>query len=154
MDRPESTAATGSMPAEDREAFLARPLIARLATSLDDQPRVLPMWFLWDGASILMETGAGFPNVRVLAANPRAAITIDETVGALGLRAVVMRGVIEIVRDPDVVAAAIRRIYVKYVGEAGLETPEVQDMLAGEHVILRFRPGSETSWDTTRSNER
>lgn len=148
--RPTSTAAIGPMPAEEREAFLARPLIARLATCLDGQPRVLPMWFLWDGTSVLMETGARFPNVQVLETNPKAAISIDEAIGPLGLRAVVMRGVVEFVQDAQFVAATVRRIYVKYLGEAGLETPETRGMLAGDHVILRFTPRSEMSWDTTR----
>jgi nitroimidazol reductase NimA-like FMN-containing flavoprotein (pyridoxamine 5'-phosphate oxidase superfamily) len=147
---PTSTAAMGPMTPDDRQTFLSRPLIARLATSLEDRPRVLPMWFLWDGMSILMETGARFPNVRVLEANPHAAITIDEAVGPLGLRAVVMRGTVEVLRDPAFVAATVRLIYAKYVGEDGLATPAVREMLRGDHVILRFTPRSETSWDTTR----
>lgn len=130
-----------------REVFLARPLIARLATSLDDRPRVLPMWFLWDGEHLLMETGASFPNARILRRNPNAAVTIDEAIGALGLRAVVMRGTVEVLDDPAVVGPTVRRIYLKYLGVAGMDDPVVRTMLGGEHVILRFTPSSEISWD-------
>ena len=82
-------------------AFLARPLIARLATADGGQPRVVPMWYRWDGKSLWMETSSTFPNYRILKRNPRAAVTIDESLGGLRLRAVVMVGDIEIIDEPD-----------------------------------------------------
>jgi nitroimidazol reductase NimA-like FMN-containing flavoprotein (pyridoxamine 5'-phosphate oxidase superfamily) len=131
-----------------RERFLARPLIARFATSENDRPRVLPMWFLWEDPFIWMETGADFPNTAILQRNPHAAIVVDESDGALGLRAVAMRGTVEIVRDPVDVATLVERIYVKYLGREALDTPPVRAMLAGEHVLLRFAPTFEKSWDS------
>jgi nitroimidazol reductase NimA-like FMN-containing flavoprotein (pyridoxamine 5'-phosphate oxidase superfamily) len=145
--RSASTAALPAMTPEGRDRFLARPLIARLATSEQDQPRVLPMWFLWEEPFVWMETGADFPNAAILARNPHAALVVDESDGALGLRAVVMRGKVDIIRDPATVVAMLDRIYVKYLGRDGLAAPEVQAMLAGEHVLLRFRPTFEKSWD-------
>ncbi len=85
------------MSREAIDRFLARPLLARLATSDGDRPRVLPMWFWWDGSDIWMETSPTFPNARVLRRNPHAAVTVDEALGGLDLRAVVMRGRVEII---------------------------------------------------------
>jgi nitroimidazol reductase NimA-like FMN-containing flavoprotein (pyridoxamine 5'-phosphate oxidase superfamily) len=148
--RPASTASGSAMADEARRRFLERPLIARLATSKDDHPRVLPMWFWWDGAVVWMETGASFANTAILRANPHAALTIDESDGGLALRAIVMRGTVEVIdHPPDRVMATVRRIYERYVGPDGLRDPAVLAMLVGEHVLLRFVPTFEISWDTT-----
>jgi hypothetical protein len=147
-DRAASTAALPAMSPAVRARFLGRPLIARFATSEHDRPRVLPMWFLWEEPFIWMETGAHFPNAAILARNPHAAISIDESDGGLGLRAVVMRGTVTIIREPAATASMVERIYVKYVGRAGLDDPEVRAMLGGAHVLLRFEPTFEKSWDS------
>jgi len=134
----------------DIDRFLARPLIARLATSLRNRPRVLPMWFLWDGTDIWMETSPTFPNARILRQNPHAALTIDESDGGLQFRAVVMWGVVELIEaPPERVADTVQRIYIRYLGEDGLEEATPQRMLANPHVLLRFRPERIVSWDTT-----
>ena len=146
--QPASTAATSRMSGRARERFLARPLIARLGTSRRDHPRVLPMWFLWDRKHVWMETGADFPNARVLRENPNAALAIDESLGGLDLRAVIMRGTVELIDSPDdFIRSMLERIYAKYVGADGLGTPAVQAMLKGRHVLLRFTPTFEITWD-------
>ena len=97
-------------------AFLAQPLIGRLATADGEQPRVLPMWYRWDGSSLWMETSSTFPNYRILKRNPRAAITIDESLGGLRLRAVVMLGDIEIIDMPTTaVEDELQKIYQRYL---------------------------------------
>jgi nitroimidazol reductase NimA-like FMN-containing flavoprotein (pyridoxamine 5'-phosphate oxidase superfamily) len=144
---PYSSTASGSMDPATMRAFLARPLIARLATSLEDAPRVLPMWFEWDGTSIWMETSPTFPNVRILRANPRAALTIDESDGGLRFRAVVMRGVIEVMDGPaDLLDRVVRRLYRRYLGDDHLDDPTPARMLADRHVLLRFTPERVVSW--------
>jgi general stress protein 26 len=106
------------------------------------------MWFLWEEPVIWMETGADFPNAEILRRNPHAALAIDESDGGLGLRAVLMRGTVDIVDDPAIVAPMIDRLYAKYLGREALATPPVQAMLRGDHVLLRFMPRFEKSWDS------
>lgn len=142
---------SGAMSPGAMERFLARPVLARLATTSGDRPRVLPMWFWWDGARVWMETNPEFPNARILRANPHAAVTIDETLGGLRFRAVVMRGTIDVIDGPDdLVAETVRRIYGKYL-DADLEKEQAQGMLHGPHVLLRFTPEHVVSWDDTGS---
>jgi nitroimidazol reductase NimA-like FMN-containing flavoprotein (pyridoxamine 5'-phosphate oxidase superfamily) len=129
-------------------AFLARPLIARLATADDDQPRVLPMWYRWDGACLWMETSATFPNYRILKHNPRAAVTIDESEGGLRLCAVVMLGSIELIESPSTaVEQELRRIYERYLTSEEMADVGRDMMRTGTHVILRFVPRRITTWD-------
>ena len=85
------------------------------------------------------------------APNPRAALAIDETLGGLRFRAVIMRGSIEVVDGPDrLVRETVERIYEKYLG-TDVAHPDAQRMLNGPHVVLKFVPSRITSWDDTSS---
>ncbi|MBA3687503.1 MAG: pyridoxamine 5'-phosphate oxidase family protein [Chloroflexi bacterium] len=130
--------------------FLSRPLLARLATSENDRPRVLPMWFWWDGTDLWMETSPTFANARILSRNPNAAVTVDEATGPFAMRAVVMRGHVEIIDSAhERVMATVRRIYERYMTAEDQGSGEGRAMLEGGHVLLRFTPERIISWDTT-----
>lgn len=59
-------------------ALLGSRIPARLAYSgLDGTPRVLPIWFLWNGESVVMGSRFDSPKVRALRRHPRVALTID-----------------------------------------------------------------------------
>ena len=132
------------------DRFLARPLLARLATSEGDRPRVLPMWFWWDGTDVWMETSPTFANARILRRNPRAALTVDEALSGLALRAVVMRGRVEIIDSPpDQVMATVRRIHAKYLSPGEQASEAGRTLLLGRHVLLHFISERTITWDTT-----
>src|SRR3954447_8640646 len=40
-------------------------------------PRPIPVWFLWEGESILLYSRPGTPKLRNIAANPRVALHLD-----------------------------------------------------------------------------
>lgn len=151
--RPAKDPSTADGPPMSREAmdrFLARPLIARLATSDDNRPRVLPMWFWWDGTDLWMETSPTFANYRILWGNPRAAITVDEALSGLAMRAVLMRGRIEIIEAPlEDVMATVRRIHQRYLSPEEQASEVGRSMQLGSHVLLRFTPERILTWDTT-----
>ena len=151
--RPAKDPSTADGPPMSREAmdrFLARPLIARLATSDDNRPRVLPMWFWWDGTDLWMETSPTFANYRILQGNQRAAITVDEALSGLAMRAVLMRGRIEIIEAPlEDVMATVRRIHQRYLSPEEQASQVGRSMQLGSHVLLRFTPERILTWDTT-----
>ena len=132
------------------DRFLARPLLARLATSDNNRPRVLPMWFWWDGTDLWMETSPTFANARVLRRNPHAALTVDESLGGFGLRAVVMRGTVELIDTPrDRVMDVVRLIYARYLSAEERASQAGQAMVGAGHLLIRFSPTRIISWDTT-----
>jgi len=52
--------------------------LAKLAyTWTDGSPRVLPIWFHWDGRQIVLGTPPAAPKMKALARNPKVALTID-----------------------------------------------------------------------------
>lgn len=61
-------------PAFDVDAFLARPLLARVAAA---GPSVRPIWFLWEGGAFWWLTGAYARLPEILAGDPRVALVVD-----------------------------------------------------------------------------
>lgn len=142
------------MSAPQRDAFLARPLIARLATADRDEPRVAPMWYRWDGRSLWFETSPTFPAARILARNPRAAVTIDESLGGLRLRAVIIRGSVTMIQGPpEAVAEGVRAIYERYLESREMATAGREMLTGSDHVLLRLEPERIVTWDTTLGPE-
>lgn len=72
------TDAADVMAKQISQQLLTEEPILRLAyTGLDGGPRLIPIAYLWDGASFLMWTIPISAKVRALRADPRVAITID-----------------------------------------------------------------------------
>lgn len=61
----------------DLEQFLARPLVARLATVWRGEPRVRPVWYLFDDAAFWWLTGPWSVIDREIALDPAVELVID-----------------------------------------------------------------------------
>ena len=58
--------------------LLASKIPARLAyIATDGTPRVVPIWFHWDGQSIVMASPTRAPKLKALTKNPKVSLTID-----------------------------------------------------------------------------
>ena len=61
------------------QILLHSKIPARLAyVATDGTPRVVPIWFHWNGADIVMASPPKAPKLKSLAANPKVSLTIDE----------------------------------------------------------------------------
>src|SRR5882724_12804710 len=61
------------------QELLASKIPARLAyIATDGTPRVIPIWFHWNGKDIVMGTPPKAPKLKALATNPRVSLTIDD----------------------------------------------------------------------------
>ena len=59
--------------------LLESKIPARLAyVATDGTPRVVPIWFHWNGAEIVMATPPKAPKLKALAKNSKVALTIDD----------------------------------------------------------------------------
>ena len=60
------------------QELLHSKIPARLAyVWTDGTPRVIPIWFHWNGSEIVMGTPAKAPKLKALARNPKVSLTID-----------------------------------------------------------------------------
>src|ERR1700685_3664637 len=61
------------------QELLASKIPARLAyVWTDGTPRVVPIWFHWDGKDFVMASPPKAPKLRALAKNKKVALTIDD----------------------------------------------------------------------------
>ena len=95
----------------DVDAFLAQPLVARVATA---GPTIRPVWFLWEEGAFWWITGSYARLPALLAEDPRVALVIDTCDLASGeVRQVTAHGEAELVAfDP----ARARRKLARYLG--------------------------------------
>jgi len=61
------------------QELLQSKIPARLAyVWMDGSPRVIPIWFHWNGRQIVMGTPSAAPKLKALAKNPRVSLTVDD----------------------------------------------------------------------------
>jgi PPOX class probable F420-dependent enzyme len=97
------------------QQLLAAAVPARLAYNWSDgTPRVVPIWFHWDGQNVVVASPPRAPKLKVLGSRPQVAVTIDTD--AFPYRVLSIRGRAETDMLDDVApeyAAAAER----YMGE-------------------------------------
>ncbi len=113
--------------------------VAHLAyTWRDGTPRVIPIWFHWDGETIVLGTPPNAPKVDVLPNNSKVALTIDRD--EWPYHALLIRGTahVETVEGvtPEYAACAER-----YFGaEQGKEWVETVRQMSSQMVRISVRP--------------
>ena len=135
-------------------AFLAQPLLARLATAVparDDpahfQPHNVPVWFDWDGESLWISAFQSTRKLKEVQRNPFVAILIDVNEAIDGVQAVLMEGRSELILDAAVVQAKSRHIYAHYMGEDGVQAPAPQSWIIDpENAIIKLTPKDVYTW--------
>jgi len=103
------------------QTLLGSREVARLAyTWLDGTPRVVPIWFHWDGHAVTFGTPVSAPKLKALAQDGTVAVTIDDC-STWPYRALLLRGRAEVELLGDMspeYAAAARRYFGDEHGQA------------------------------------
>lgn len=93
---------------------------ARLAYNwTDGTPRVIPIWFHWNGKEIVLGTPPGAPKLKALAQNPKVALTIDGN--TYPYKVLLIRGTAQVEMLDGVVpeyAASAKRYFGQEQGQA------------------------------------
>jgi nitroimidazol reductase NimA-like FMN-containing flavoprotein (pyridoxamine 5'-phosphate oxidase superfamily) len=103
----------------DIDAFLAKPLMAHLATSSPAGPSETPVWFLWEDGPLWMIASSSSSFPKRLGEQPRAAVGIV---------------------DFD-----LERGYLRHVGFRGTATIEPMDVERHKRLVGRYL-GNEPQW--------
>jgi Pyridoxamine 5'-phosphate oxidase len=103
--------------------LLQSKIPARLAYVWPDgTPRVIPIWFHWNGAEVVMATPPKAPKLRALAKNPKVSLTIDNN--EFPHKVLLIRGSVRMEPVAGIVpeyAAAAERYFGHEQGEAWLK---------------------------------
>ena len=79
--RPVQQGDVGLLQHPASQELLQSKIPARLAyVWTDGTPRVIPIWFHWNGREIVMATPPKAPKLKALARNPKVSLTIDDNV--------------------------------------------------------------------------
>jgi len=111
---------TATVPETVETLLTSEPLVAHLATSLNDRPHVAPVWYLYDGETIEIVTGGKkLDNIRM---NPRVALSVQKDEAGHTEWMVSLLGTARLVDDEAAFKSANRRINAKYdAGEDAYE---------------------------------
>ena len=105
------------------EVLLKSAIPARLAYNwLDGTPRVVPIWFHWDGREFVLGSPPRAPKLKALRKNPKIALTIDDN--AWPHKVLLVRGTATVEMVPGVVpeyAMAAKRYFGEAQGQAWVD---------------------------------
>ena len=135
------------MTPEEVDAFLAEQRMCRVASvGSDGRPHNSPLWFVWDGTSLWLNSVVKSQRWANLQRNPRVSVVIDAGDGYGELRGVELMGSVEVVgdvprgSDPDPRVEVAERLFgERYTG--GTFHAD------GRHAWLRLTPEKIVSWD-------
>jgi enoyl-CoA hydratase len=137
-----------AMTQSELDAFLGTERTCRVASiSAGGRPHVSPLWFVWDGSALWLNSVVRSQRWRDLERNPAASVVVDAGEEYTELRGVELTGRVQVMSEVPrtsaplaAVAQAERRFALKYTG-----TPDfVPD---GRHAWLRLAPEKLLSWD-------
>ncbi|MEU3021923.1 pyridoxamine 5'-phosphate oxidase family protein [Nocardiopsis alba] len=134
----------------DVDAFLARPLVARVATNdSSGAPAVRPVWFLWEEGAMWWITGDYSILSRHLARDPRTAVVVDTCdLERQEFLQVVMKGEARTVPfDPALARRKLRR----YLGDDETSWHPDFRYFADDALLVRFDPERVIVKDLSRS---
>jgi PPOX class probable F420-dependent enzyme len=131
------------------DAFLAVEHTCRVATTgADGRPHVAPLWFVWDGAALWLNSTVRSQRWTDLTRDPRVAVVVDAGERYDQLRGVELAGTATPVgpvprEDTGPVAelAGPERLFARKYAGTDTFTPD------GRHAWLRVDPDKIMSWD-------
>jgi len=136
-----------AMAREELDTFLREERTCRVATvGPDGAPNVAPLWFVWDGSALWLNSLVRSQRWANLQRDARVAVTVDAGVEFAELRGVELAGKAEVVgdvprgSDPDPELTTPEQLFADKYSNGTF----VAD---GRHAWLRIRPEKITSWD-------
>ena len=109
-----------------------------VTVSRDGSPQPNPVWFLWDGESILVYSEPGRAKLRNIEANPRVALHLDSRSSGDDIVIVIARGAVDPTAPPVHQNPAYAAKYRRQMARLGLGRP--QEMAATYSVAIRLIP--------------
>jgi hypothetical protein len=135
-----------AMTPDERDSFLAEERTCRVATASAAGPHLTPLWFVWDGQAIWLNSIVASQRWTDIDREPLVSVLVDAGVDFGELRGVEIRGRAEVVGEAprtgepnDELAEPERLFGDKYVGGTFFHD--------GRHAWLRVVPAKIVSWN-------
>lgn len=138
-----------SLSDQELDEFLMTQRTTRVATTGEDgTPHVVPLWFVWHGGVLYLNSTLGNPTVENLLRTGQAAAVIDDGQTYDSLRGAVLTGVAERADGDPRLPKVERKWSEKYLGGGELPYRHWRN-----RVWLRLSPARIASWDFSKIPE-
>jgi hypothetical protein len=136
-----------AMTSDEVDAFLTHERSCRVATISTDGPHNTPLWFVWDGSALWLNSIVRSQRWADLQKDPRVSVVVDAGDLFTELRGVELRGTVTMVGEAprtgvptDELVIPERLFARKYMNSDSFQYD-------GRHAWLRLQPSSTRSWD-------
>lgn len=137
------------MTQEKIDGYLAKPLIARVATlKSDGSPHVVPVWYDWDGHALRFGAIPDSQKGKNVRRDPRISVVVDDALDPLRYWGIMLEGRAEIIEDQGRALAIIERICRRYLTEPHLDR-YLAHLRSFKHLIVQLAPTRVRCWDRT-----
>jgi PPOX class probable F420-dependent enzyme len=139
-----------ALTVEEREEFLSRKLVARLATQREDGwPHVTPIWYVWEGGRFHLSLGNSRTHLANLRRDPHATMCVDIDPRVEDPtktpRSVVGFGLAELIEAEQAVREITEKMEVRYLGSI---PPQFEEALWFEgRTAVVIAPVRWLAWD-------
>jgi PPOX class probable F420-dependent enzyme len=139
---------------EEREEFLSRKLVARMATQRDDGwPHLTPIWYVWEDGRFLLSLGNSRRHLANLRRDPHVTMCVDVDPRVEDPtrtpRSVVCYGLAELVEEGPLVREVTEKMELRYLGAV---PPEFEEALWFEgRTVVIIEPQRWLAWDQSKS---
>ena len=149
--RPQRRGARLALEASELDAFLARERVCRLATvGRSGAPHVSPVWFVWDGEALWINSIVRTQRWRDLENDPRASAVVDTGREFGALVGAELCGTMEVVGEVPRAGAPLPELEPTELLYARKYRNSDTFSYDGRHGWLRMRPDKIVSWDQTK----
>ena len=137
-----------AMTAAELDEFLTAERTCRVATvGRDGRPHVVPLWFVWDGTSLWLNSVVRSQRWTDLQRDPRVAVVVDTGEDYRELRGVELSGALVAVGDVPRTTAADDALAGPELLFARKYTGSETFVPDGRHAWVRLTPDKLVSWD-------
>jgi hypothetical protein len=138
-----------AMGPDEIDAFLAEERTCRVATvRADGNPHVVPLWFVWDGAALWLNSVVKSQRWTDLARHPAVSVVVDAGIAYGELRGIELAGRVATVGavprgpgDDDPALVVPERLFAEKYNGTSTFVPDRR------HAWLRLDPDKLVSWD-------
>ena len=140
---------------EERDEFVARKLVARMATQRGDGwPHVTPIWYVWEDGRFLLSLGNSRRHLANLRRDPHVTMCVDVDPRVEDPtktpRAAVCFGLAELVEEGPLVREVTEKMELRYLGAV---PPEFEEALWFEgRTVVIIEPQRWLAWDQSKSS--
>jgi hypothetical protein len=135
-----------AMTKDELDAFLGEERMCRLGSvDANGHPHVSPLWFVWDGSALWLNSIVASQRWTNLMRDPRISVAVDGGEGYVELRGAELIGRVEVVgsapyTEPDPALAGVEQLW-------GAKYATGEFFIDGKHAWLRLVPEKVVSWD-------